>query len=1243
MHEIIPPSQPGPRVLWRKTPFSARLYDRVAPHGFTIERLLDLYRADLPHDFDRVGIVLVNDEPVPRGWWSRVRPKCSATVSFAIRLGDNVNIVTIATLAVLVAATVVSMGALSPLLGASFAAGATGAKLAGLGIAVIGTLAISALTPPPVIPQAAPKAQGSPDALGTASLQGNLLGPGAPVSRVMGFMRVFPPLAMEPLTDIVAEKEVASAVYILADAHELSEPKLGEVLVADLQNTEIELIEGDETDTTIALVTKYGKTENIGQQLTKTKIDQDSLGRTIEDQANPFNSISKPLGMASLQSPNEFWITIDLPTGLSMPAAVNAYSAIPFRIQFWRDGDTTRRQLPEFHIAGLKNEPQRKIAKVIFGNSPGAITPRERRGFVLAMVDVPMRLETRFGDVGTPNNNNDGDSTTTSTKGVSADMYAGATFTAAAGISDAPRMVNRVEMWPRSGGGVGTGFSNTVANLTLELFWKDGTAPANSTDGTVAQTVTITDGITRTAPVVFNSFGEITHAHFWVRIRPTAGGTSAWAILELRIFGDWKYSLKAPDRFRNVANFFDAHANFTEGNGNVRNVNLGDDSIDFYLDVATYPPDVYHFEIKRGYQYQVSALDLNISTGQYTINTGAGSTAGILADLFSYIARDPGSGVEFQTTTDYDNFAGEAAVLRYASVRYGSPVTGSGFAKMAVKTTQPADRFSILAGGKVWRWGGSSFNSWGASQNPADHFYDVLTGSGNKRRLVAPFDVLVDVPSISAFWTECNSKGYRINAVFEGRNVREAMRIAAACGYGIERESDQFGVITGRDRAAESVIQSFTYRNVRGARVEKNFLDPLPTGFRIPFINEDKNYQPDEIIIVRPGATDTGLYETVNYEGLTKEEENRERAIFDWRQSLYGSLTHHMEAPTQWLKAIKGDTCALAFDNLQADAGSAYVESVTTSGGNVTGLVLDGTIHTAGSMGVFIRCHDGTTLTKAVNAAGQTRTITFTTPFANPGTSVLDQGCLVLSGAFSSIPRRAILNAATPKDGANATLVLVDDISSLLFGPPVIDFAGFNEAASPSSPHTFTAQAIGAASANALLVMHTAIGAGAVTISGVNVNGSPATLVPNTDGTTPPGNNRMWTFPRPATGTTANIQLTFTGGSPTRAHLGVYVVRRPGSFTPYAAATSTESGAGTDTAVSIAVPRRGVAIVGAFFNGTNTVTWTNATERVDDQNSTDRNTSADFSNTGAAITSRTFTATQGASTTERRIAAVSFR
>jgi hypothetical protein len=142
-------------VAWRDRPFDGDFHRHlVALDGApTIAEVLES-APGLPAEFIAVGEARLNGELIPREWWARVRPR--GTIDSCITLhmplldggggggGDGKAkknpLATVATIAVLLAATALSAGALGPaglsLLGASFGAGGVGAASPGGGCEV---------------------------------------------------------------------------------------------------------------------------------------------------------------------------------------------------------------------------------------------------------------------------------------------------------------------------------------------------------------------------------------------------------------------------------------------------------------------------------------------------------------------------------------------------------------------------------------------------------------------------------------------------------------------------------------------------------------------------------------------------------------------------------------------------------------------------------------------------------------------------------------------------------------------------------------------------------------------------------------------------------------------------------------------------------------------------------------------------------------------------------------------------
>src|SRR5262249_10621107 len=137
-------------VYFQERPFTARPRVFQVAQGRTIAEIVDAV-PELPTWFRRDGIVCVNGQAVPRELWRRVRPRAGTEIVVTLHLplaGSKV-LTTVLAAAVLVAAVVVSAGALAPILGPTFAAGTIGAQLAAAGLAVGGSLLVAALAPPP--------------------------------------------------------------------------------------------------------------------------------------------------------------------------------------------------------------------------------------------------------------------------------------------------------------------------------------------------------------------------------------------------------------------------------------------------------------------------------------------------------------------------------------------------------------------------------------------------------------------------------------------------------------------------------------------------------------------------------------------------------------------------------------------------------------------------------------------------------------------------------------------------------------------------------------------------------------------------------------------------------------------------------------------------------------------------------------------------------------------------------------
>lgn len=394
-------------VAWRE-PFGLQggkdasgVYRDLRGFGQTIAEIVATVPG-LRADFATRGTVMINGEPVPRHLWGHVRPKpsrpeCPVAVTLHMALGRGGGggkqvIAVVAAIAVTVLSAGAASGTLGPALGlgSGFAAGTIGAQLLAAGIAIAGSLAIAALTPPPSLGAlGATSPNGAADTKQAASISGNMLEAGAPIPRVVGTMKIFPPFACEPVVSIVGDDQYVDAIFCMAGPHRLDDIRVSGSAIAVAENIEYETREGWEDDAPLILITRQGKTVTPNIELTTVAVDPaNTAANTLAHQGAP--SIDLPIwhGVTSRAAPDELQIhiAVDGPYDLDN---FNAPTLVPLRIRFRRKGATTWINGPEFHVSGKKPGQYWASIGLVWQAAPSLPLPPTDRGIVYAFKSVP--------------------------------------------------------------------------------------------------------------------------------------------------------------------------------------------------------------------------------------------------------------------------------------------------------------------------------------------------------------------------------------------------------------------------------------------------------------------------------------------------------------------------------------------------------------------------------------------------------------------------------------------------------------------------------------------------------------------------------------------------------------------------------------------------------------------------------------------------------------------------------------
>lgn len=264
-------------------PFSTDREERLALFGLTLAEMLE--QSDLPQRYWPYIQVFVDDEEVPREWWTRVRPKPKARLFVRVNAlggggggGGKNPLAIIASIAVIAFAAWAAPLLTAALFGVEAAAvsaagvftamGLTKLVIAGA-ITMIGSLLVNAIAP---TPRAAIRgADGNGLSAPAYALTGtsNRLSPYGAIPRVLGQRRLFPVLAAKPYTETIGNERYMRLLLLVGYGPlNLDDLRIGSTPIGAFDGAEVELREGWENDQPITLYTQRIEEDPLSIALT---------------------------------------------------------------------------------------------------------------------------------------------------------------------------------------------------------------------------------------------------------------------------------------------------------------------------------------------------------------------------------------------------------------------------------------------------------------------------------------------------------------------------------------------------------------------------------------------------------------------------------------------------------------------------------------------------------------------------------------------------------------------------------------------------------------------------------------------------------------------------------------------------------------------------------------------------------------------------------------------------------------
>lgn len=462
----------------------------------------------------------------------------------------------------------------------------------------------------------------------------------------------------------------------------------------------------------------------------------------------------------------------------------------------------------------------------------------------------------------------------------------------------------------------------------------------------------------------------------------------------------------------------------TSNNGatsGVQNVVANRYQCDIYLPSATFPKGRYEIEITRG----TALINSNWNASDYEYSN-------VVWDLFG----TQGSS-SLRIAQDQKSLYAATFMVRSSSVWNETPVQGSDLAVIAIRSTRQLGPLSLVASGYVPKLDGTGCE---ITSNPAPHLRDIIAGNLNADPVPAR---IIDEAELLAWEAHCTTEGYTINTIIEDATVATASLLTAFAGYGLPRQARTWGVVSGRDRSAETPMLTLTPRNSSGFSFSKEFGN-FDDGIVATFRDRDRDYE--ERQITEPPEAIGGKLRQEVYDALVTEEDVRKRARFDLASDRKQGASYTVNAFVEALIVQRGDLVGIEHDVLSQETGRAKVVSFTESNGDLTTITLDDVVTVKDEPDIFsvtdffavedvfalgqqwsvmIRPADGgVEVHDLSNATGETNVLTLADPTPS---AAIHTDALVTVGPKGQEYGRFILAAVEPQDQETARLTFVDE------------------------------------------------------------------------------------------------------------------------------------------------------------------------------------------------------------------------
>lgn len=291
------------------------------------------------------------------------------------------------------------------------------------------------------------------------------------------------------------------------------------------------------------------------------------------------------------------------------------------------------------------------------------------------------------------------------------------------------------------------------------------------------------------------------------------------------------------------------------------------------------------------------------------------------------------------------------------------------------------DSFNAIVTSYAPTWNGAAWTTAeSVTQNPAALFRHVLMHNANARRRTA---AQINDAVLGEWYEFCETNGYKFNMIRDFRtSVWECLADIAAAGRASPTLTDALWSAVC-DTGDQITVQHISPWNSWGFEAEKAFYH-RPHAFRIPFKNEDNDYEDDERIVYDDGYSSANAteFESIEFPGVTDPDLIWKFGRFHIAQARLRPETYKVYQDFEHLVCYRGAKVLVSHDIPLWGSGWARVKSLVVDGANTTGVVLDDVV--VMEAGTLYACRfrladeDNTSLCLSIeNEPGETDTLTF--------------------------------------------------------------------------------------------------------------------------------------------------------------------------------------------------------------------------------------------------------------------------